>query len=76
MKHPELDERVCSDCDRKVHVVTVEPLEDPNAFLLADGIWVETLSDDQHNFVLCDECARKLSDEGKLGYAGTSAFLV
>lgn len=74
--HPDLDKRTCSDCDKMCYVITVEPADDPNAYLLTDGVWVESLDSERNSFVLCDDCAEKLYDAGKLGYSCSGAFLV
>lgn len=76
MTHLDLDKRKCSDCDKAVYVITVEPPDDPSAVLLTTGVWVDSLNDAHRPFVLCDSCADKLYQTGKLGYTSTGAFLV
>lgn len=70
----DLDKRKCSDCCKKVYVLTITPPENDEAYQHTTGIWVTPI-DDSKNFVLCNECAGKLYDEGRLGFGCDSGFM-
>lgn len=78
MENTDLDKRKCSDCNKEVLVITVEPPDDPDSYLLTTWLWVESyLEEGVKPFVLCDECCDVLYQEGRLGYSGVNgAFLV
>ena len=74
----DLVEHECRDCGKKVLTIDVEPPKHNESRLLETGVWVDPFGkgDDWKTFVLCDDCADKLYQSGKLGYTLDGAFLV
>jgi hypothetical protein len=70
---PELRQHSCADCDKQVLTTDIWPAEDPQAEENTSGVWVE--SEDAMPFVLCDDCAEELYNQGRLGYSGSGAFM-
>ncbi len=75
MRSADLSERRCQQCGKKCLVMPVVPPKDENSYELMTGYYVESLEENVPSTILCDKCAGKHFDEGRLGFGGDgSAF--